>query len=228
VSGRGTGEEHQQGPYRLPAGATELVLVRHGASQPARPGHPFPLVHGREDPDLETRGREQARQVARAMGMEPFRHVFVTPLKRTRQTAQPLCERLGLVPHTIGDLAELCLGEWEGGGYRLRVARRDPDVRRMHREERWDMIPGAEPAADFSARVRRGIEGAAALTGSGGVAVVVTHGFVIGEVLRLATGSRPFAFVNAENGSISRLVVRRSGRWELRSFNETAHLSLDD
>ena len=52
------------------------------------------------------------------------------------------------------------------------------------------------------------------------------HGGVIGEVCRQATESRPFAFVHSDNGSVSRLVVRASGRWQLRSFNEVSHLSV--
>jgi probable phosphoglycerate mutase len=46
---------------------------------------------------------------------------------------------------------------------------------------------------------------------------------VIGQVLALASGSRPFAFVTADNGSISRIVVS-GDRWIVRGFNDTAHL----
>jgi 2,3-bisphosphoglycerate-dependent phosphoglycerate mutase len=52
----------------------------------------------------------------------------------------------------------------------------------------------------------------------------VLHGGVIGEICRQATRSRPFAFVHADNCSISRLVVLPGGRQLLRSFNDTAHL----
>jgi probable phosphoglycerate mutase len=56
------------------------------------------------------------------------------------------------------------------------------------------------------------------------MAVTVAHGGVIGEICRQATGSRPFAFVHSDNGSISRLVVHDGGRWMLRSFNDVCHL----
>jgi probable phosphoglycerate mutase len=52
---------------------------------------------------------------------------------------------------------------------------------------------------------------------------VVTHGGVIGQALALASGSRVFAFIGADNGSISHLVVRGS-QWVVRGFNDTAHL----
>ena len=41
---------------------------------------------------------------------------------------------------------------------------------------------------------------------------------------RVAPGSRPFAFVHADNTSITRLIVFAGGRQLLRSFNDTAHL----
>jgi hypothetical protein len=36
--------------------------------------------------------------------------------------------------------------------------------------------------------------------------------------------SRPFAFLQVDNTSITRVVRRPDGRWLLRYFNETAHL----
>ena len=53
--------------------------------------------------------------------------------------------------------------------------------------------------------------------------VVVVHGGVIGEVLALAAASRPWAFVGADNASISHLVVTEH-RWVVRRFNDTTHL----
>ena len=45
---------------------------------------------------------------------------------------------------------------------------------------------------------------------SGHRLAVFTDGGVIGQALALASGSRPFAFLSADNGSISRLVVTGS------------------
>ena len=50
-----------------------------------------------------------------------------------------------------------------------------------------------------------------------------THGGVIAQVISDATGSRPFAFLGADNGSISHVVVD-GARWIVRRFNDTAHL----
>src|SRR5207247_1562381 len=137
-----------------------------------------------------------------------------------------LAEATGLDPVVVEELAEVRLGEWEGGEYRLRVARGDPIVRQMFERERWDVIPGGESPESLSRRVRAGIERIVEITGPDAVAVAILHGGVIGEVFRLATDSRPFAFVNSDNGSLSRLVIRAGGGWMLRSFNEVSHLQV--
>ena len=203
---------HVQQPFSLPEGATEVVLVRHGASEVALPGARFPLVDGRGDPNLSEDGYEQARAIATQLATEGVARLFVTPLKRTHQTAAPLAEATGLEPIVVDELAEVRLGEWEGGEYRVRMAQGDPIVRQMFQQERWDVIPGGETFDSLGRRVRAGIEKIVELTGPDAVAVAILHGGVIGEVCRQATDSRPFAFVHSDNGSVSRLVIRPSGR----------------
>ena len=85
-------------------------------------------------------------------------------------------------------------------------------------QQRWDVIPGAEASAAFSARVRAAISRIAGRHPDQCVAVF-THGGVIGQVLADATSSRPFAFTGADNGSISHVVVD-GDRWIIRRFNE--------
>ncbi|MDL4775142.1 histidine phosphatase family protein [Actinomadura xylanilytica] len=215
-------EEYRQTRYEAPPGATELLLIRHGASRPARPDIPFPLVDGQGDPDLAPEGREQAAQVGERLGAEPFDALYVTPLRRTAQTAAPLAKRLGLTPAVEAGLREVHLGEWEGGLFRKKVAENDPIAQRMWAEERWDVVPGAEPGEEFARRVRESLERMAGAHPGGRVAAF-THGGVIAQALALATGSRPFAFLAPDNGSISRIVVLE-GQLSIRGFNDIAHL----
>jgi 2,3-bisphosphoglycerate-dependent phosphoglycerate mutase len=215
-----------QRPFRLPDAATEVVLVRHGASVDAVAGDPFPLVDGRGDPPLSADGERQAAAVAARLAAAQIARLFITPLRRTARTAAPLAAATGLDSIVVADLAEVRLGDWEGGEYRIRAANKDPVVTRVFEEERWDLIPNAESPESLERRVRAGIETVVARTGPGAVAVAVAHGAVIGEACRQATGSRRFAFVHADNGSLTRLVVWPGGRWLLRSFNDVAHLSV--
>jgi 2,3-bisphosphoglycerate-dependent phosphoglycerate mutase len=41
----------------------------------------------------------------------------------------------------------------------------------------------------------------------------------------MATGARPFAFVGADNASLTHLVV--TDQWIIRRFNDTGHLGTD-
>jgi probable phosphoglycerate mutase len=214
--------EYRQARYAPPPGATELILVRHGESAPARPGEPFALVDGHGDPELAPDGRIQAERVADRLADERIDAIYVTTLRRTAETAEPLAKRLGLTPEVIGDLREVFLGEWEGGLFRQRVAENHPIALRMREEQRWDVIPGAESMVDLGARVRRGVTRIAAAHPDQRVAVF-THGGVIGQILADATGSRPFAFTGADNGSVSRLVVA-GDQWIVRGYNDTGHL----
>jgi probable phosphoglycerate mutase len=208
-----------------PPDSVEIVLVRHGASQEAVPGQPFPLTEdGQGDPALSPLGEQQAAAVARRLAGEQLAGLFVTTLQRTAQTAAPLAEATGLSPVVVPDLREIHLGEWEGGELRIRAARGDPLFARVLAEERWDLIPGAEAMDAFAERVRAGILSVAQAAGPGAVVAAVVHGGVIGDLCRQATLSRPFAFVHADNGSVSRLVVLGDGRWLLRSFNDVSHL----
>jgi probable phosphoglycerate mutase len=56
--------------------------------------------------------------------------------------------------------------------------------------------------------------------------VVVTHGGIIGMIMHVATGSEPFAFIAADNASLTHVVVTGE-RWIIRRFNDTGHLRTD-
>jgi 2,3-bisphosphoglycerate-dependent phosphoglycerate mutase len=214
--------EYRQHRFTLPPGATEILLVRHGESAPAREDRPFPLVDGQGDPPLAEIGEEQAVLVADRLAHEDLDGLYVTTLCRTGQTAAPLAKRLGVTPSIEPGLREVMLGEWEGGLFRIRVAERDPVAIQMFMQERWDVIPGAESTEAFADRVREAITRLAAKHTDRRIAVF-THGGVIGQVVAMASGARPFAFIDADNASITQLVVW-GDRWLIRRFNDTAHL----
>ena len=198
--------QYRQLRFEPPPGATEVLLVRHGESEPAVDGRPFRLLEGQGDPSLSPEGRAQAEMVCARLARERVDAIYVSSLRRTAQTAEPLARALSLDPAVDADLREVFVGEWEGGLLRKKMIDRDPVAVRVTEEQRWDVIPGAEPAASFARRVRAAVERIAAAHGDERVAVF-THGGTIGELLAQATGSRPFAFTGSDNASISHLVV---------------------
>ena len=211
--------------FRLPPGATDIILVRHGESAPAHLDAPAPRVDGRSDPALDPQGRKEADLVAERLQHEDVAAIYVTSLRRTVETAAPLAARLGLEPGVEPRLSEVYLGEWEGAVFRKNFAEGHPIALQAIKEERWDAIPGAETTEAFQTRIRAGIEAIAAAHPDRRV-VVVTHGGVIGSIVALATGARPWAFVGADNGSLTHLVVA-GHRWIVRRFNDTGHLGTD-
>jgi probable phosphoglycerate mutase len=215
-------EEYRQHRYLPPPGATEVLLVRHGESQPAVPDQPFELVDGHGDPPLDPAGHEQAERLADRLAGEHIDAIYVTTLRRTVETAAPLARRLGIEPRVERDLREVFLGEWEGGVLRMKAAAHDPAFVQAMEEQRWDAIPGAEPMGAFSERVWAGLNRIVAAHPDERV-VVVSHGGVIGQLLADAAGARPFAFIGADNASISHVVVH-DGRIVLRRYNDTTHL----
>ncbi|MCB0952623.1 MAG: histidine phosphatase family protein [Microthrixaceae bacterium] len=215
--------------FEAPEGSTTIYLVRHGATQAAHPDRPFPTRDGHGDPPLAPEGIDQARRVGERLVREhrvrPFSAVYVTSLRRTHETAAPFLDASGL-PHLVeADLREVHLGDYEGGLLRLKGAEGDPLVREVYTSERWDVIPGAESWDAFQGRCVSAVE---RITNAhrGERVLAVVHGGVIGAVLAHVARSRNFAFVGADNSSVSEIVHIGDpiDRWVLRRFNDVTHL----
>lgn len=215
-------KEYRQLRFQPPKGAADLLLIRHGETEAARPGVSFAMKDGHGDPALRPEGQAQAQQVAARLAGGAIDAIYVTKLRRTHQTAAPLAAALGLTPVENPDLHEVHLGDWDGGEYRIRAANNDPLFRQARDAGEYGHIPGAETTAALHTRVKRGLFNIAAAHPDQRVAVVV-HGGVIGAALSLATDAHVWAFAGAANGSISQLVIHND-RMILRGFNDVSHL----
>jgi probable phosphoglycerate mutase len=205
-----------------PVGSTDVLLVRHGESGSMVGGASLALTDGQGDPPLATGGIAEAELVGARLALQDIGAIYTSPLRRCRETAEPLARALGLTPRVERDLREVFMGEWEGGLYRKKFAEQDPIAQRMLDEQRWDVIPGAEPAVEFAHRVRSVLTQIAAAHVGEKIAVF-THAGVIGEALSQASGSQPFAFIGPDNASISQLLVTGE-EWLVRRFNDAQHL----
>ncbi len=214
---------YRQTKFIRPAGATEILLIRHGESRAATEDNPFPLINGQGDPELAETGREQAEKLSQRLADHAIDAVYVTNLRRTHETAAPLCRIKGITPTIVEDLREVHLGDWEGGLFRIKTHQNHPKIIEMHEHQEWGKIPGAENNAQLNARVFRGLSNIVEKHPDQVVAIV-SHAGAIGSALSQATKSEPFAFTGSDNASISHLVAFQ-GRWSLRRFNDTSHLS---
>jgi 2,3-bisphosphoglycerate-dependent phosphoglycerate mutase len=216
-------QEYHQTRFAPPPGAADLLLIRHGRTEAARPGMSFPMKDGHGDPALHPEGEEQALALARRLEHEPLSAIYVTNLRRTHQTAAPLADRLGIAPRIEPDLREIHLGDWDGGLYRIKAAENAPEFQRAFALQEWGEIPGAETTAALHARVKAALLRIAAAHRDERVAVVV-HAGVVGAAMAIASGSQPFAFNRVANGSISRIVVIGE-QMIVQGFNDISHLS---
>ncbi|MFQ5592975.1 MAG: histidine phosphatase family protein [Anaerolineae bacterium] len=87
-----------------------FYLVRHGQSTWNEIGR----IQGKQDPPLSARGRRQAAALAGALRHEPLDAIYSSPQQRARMTANPTATDHELQVETVGGLAEIDHGFWEG------------------------------------------------------------------------------------------------------------------
>ena len=216
-------KSYPQHRYTKPGGATDIILVRHGQSRAASLEDPFDLVDGQGDPELSREGRRQAMRLNERLANEPIDSIYVTNMRRTTETAEPLAHRLNLIPRLEKDLREVHLGEWEGGLFRIKAAEPDPLYLELLRQQDWGVIPGAESRDQLRSRVLSAMKRIVTVHPNQTV-MIVSHGGVISQILSHVTASRAFSFNSVDNASISHIVAE-SNQMVLRRFNDTSHLS---
>ncbi len=199
----------------------ELIVVRHGRPE---------SVHTRTsgtgaDPHLTDEGLEQAGRLADFLAarneLRP-EHVYSSPMHRAAETARPLAEALGVEVEVDDRLAEFD----QGASSYVPV-----EQSRADRAEQWRALESGvwgshrfDPAA-FEARVLAAFESVIDAHPGGRVAVVC-HGGVINAFLSRLLDRPRSMFVQLEYTSFSRLLASTGGVRQLRSINETPHLTV--
>lgn len=228
ITGHRDGDGYRQTRWRGKPSSTELVLIRHGVSAPVKPGttdHSEQPVdeHGQSDPSLSRTGVTQAVATGGRLAALPWHAIYVTNLQRTHQTAAPLCHATGIEPVVEPRLREAHMGDWEHGLIRERAAHDDPAYWRIYAERDWAAIPGGEPYLHLAARCRAAVDDIADAH-PGQLVAVFSHNAAIAATLESVTGAPPFTFEGIDNCGISQ-IVRTDGVWQIRSYNDTTHLS---
>ena len=141
--------------------ARPFYYLRHGETEANARG----VISGALDVDLTVLGREQARAAALALAGEPITAIYSSPLRRARDTAEPIAQALHLPVTIIGEIAERRRGTLEGKP-------RDTPV--------GDTAPeGSESFEEFTKRVLRGLSQV-----DGRVSLVVAHAGVFRVLCR--------------------------------------------
>lgn len=196
----------------------ELILVRHGRVAPGERA----FTGNRYDQPLGELGWDQAHRLAERLAPKKIDAIYVSPLIRTRETAGPLAEKLGIDPVVREDIAEIYLGEYEGRSFARLFRSLDPIYLEFLRTRRWDAFPGAEPDDEIRARARGFLDEVAELHPEG-CAVAVTHGGFINAAVAVCVGSPSLVVFSPENASITSVYLRPEPPL-LVTVNETRHL----
>jgi broad specificity phosphatase PhoE len=127
----------------------EILLVRHGQPEWVRDGRNV------VDPPLTDLGHRQALAMAERLAGDAFDEVFVSPLRRARQTAEPLFDRLARPEQIAPWLEEIRDPNWHGEPHEMAVqAYRELNGRPV--ADRWQGLVGGESIRDFTDRIHAG------------------------------------------------------------------------
>ena len=193
----------------------DIILVRHAL--PVR----IELETGVADPELSAEGREQASKLAAYLSSESIDAIYASPLRRARETAEPLATQLGLHVDVCDGVAEFDRNSKEYVPVEELRATNDPRWQKLMQGE-WDET--ADSPEVFRDRV-------VASTNElierhpGQKVVVVCHGGVINQYLADVLGiTTRLGFFYPQYTSIHRVAAARSGARSIVSINEVAHL----
>lgn len=198
----------------------QVVLVRHALPERV---HAADLAGGAPpaDPGLTPLGVGQAQRLAVALAGERPTALYASPLRRARETAQPLATVLGREPVLLGDLREYDADSAQYVPVHEMADVDPPGWERM----RAGLLPTHVDVDTFADRVSNALEDVVAAHHGRQTAVVVAHAGVINVWLaRLLGMARPLTFP-LDYAGITRVLAAREGRRVVRTVNETAHVA---
>ncbi|MCX5014181.1 bifunctional RNase H/acid phosphatase [Streptomyces sp. NBC_00555] len=201
-----------------------FVLLRHGETA-LTPQKRF-SGSGGSDPELSPAGRRQASAVAEALAARgTVQTVISSPLRRCRETAQAVADRLGLTVTVEEGLREVDFGAWEGLTF-AEVRERFPDDLQA-----WLDSPRAAPTGggeSFTTATRRisATRDRLLAEHAGRTVLLVSHVTPVKILVRLALGAPPESLFRMElsAASLSAVAYYADGNASVRLLNDTSHL----
>jgi len=186
----------------------QVILLRHGEPDWSPGGGPSV-----NDPGLTPYGHAQARAAAESLAKRPLDAIYVSPYRRSQETAEPLARATGLTPVTIEGLAEV--GVAVDGMSQEEVDRYFVEGTRRPLAEHWDGWPGAETFHEFHERVTDALRD---VLGRHGMTPHREHDFTVWK----RTGRAPHVAIVAHGGTnavaLSHLLDVRPVPWEWLRF----------
>ncbi|MFJ8884276.1 bifunctional RNase H/acid phosphatase [Streptomyces sp. NPDC102402] len=201
-----------------------FILLRHGETA-LTPEKRF-SGSGGSDPELSETGRHQAACAAEAFAARgTVQEIVSSPLRRCRETAQAVADRLGLEVRIEDGLRETDFGVWEGLTFAEVRERYGSDLTTWLTSPDAAPTGGGESFAEVAERVSVARDRLIARC-AGRTALLVTHVTPIKTLVRLALGAPPESLFRMElsPASVSTVAYYADGNPSLRVLNDTSHL----
>jgi 2,3-bisphosphoglycerate-dependent phosphoglycerate mutase len=191
----------------------ELILVRHGL--PVR----IDDAGGPADPELSDEGRAQAVRLADWLRGDAIDAVYVSPMRRAIQTAEPLADAVGVDPVVDDELAEF---DREAHFYvpieELKAAGDERYMKIMRGELDGEVDPETFREV-VAVAVERIIE-----AHPGNTVAIVCHGGVINAWASHVLGLPDPLFFEPFYTSVNRFLASSRGHRSVVSLNDLGHL----
>lgn len=148
----------------------KLYFLRHGQTTCSREN----FFCGSLDPELTSEGQEMAHAFSIAYGSTPWSAIFSSPMKRTKATAQPLCDAVQMQMELRDGLKEIHYGKWEGLSAETVSRDYHDDYILWSADPAWYPPTGGELAVAIASRALQAIEEIKLRYQSGNV-LIVSH-----------------------------------------------------
>ena len=220
----------------------ELIFIRHGEPAWSVDGLSQP------NPHLTVRGRNQAERTAERLAGSYLcpTEILVSPTIRSRETAEPIAEAIGISPTVVQDIEEIRMPDWSGE-LEESVQRIFQQARGRLPQDWWDGMPGGESFHAFHDRISRimlkllaergatpseaGNPHVWSYTGDERRIAVVAHGGTNSVALSYLLGIEPtpwewerFILGHASLARLKLIPLAGGHVFSLRAFNDRDHL----
>jgi broad specificity phosphatase PhoE len=125
-----------------------LYFLRHGETTASLNGG----YCGTLNIDLTPAGQQMAQQFAAAYQNLAWEAIFVSPLRRTVETAKPICEAVGIEMKLREGLKEIAYGQWEGQTPEVVNREFHDEYIRWLADPGWNAPTGGEKGIDIARR----------------------------------------------------------------------------
>lgn len=197
---------------------SRIVLVRHGETV----WHPENRYAGSSDVELSDRGRSQAQVLARWAANAGLQQLYVSPLRRARETARPLEAVLGMEATVDPRLRELDFGDGEGLTAREMAERFPSHLAAFQNDPVEHFLPGGEDPRAAIKRARAALADIAEGRDSQTRVLLVCHNTLIRlllcDLLRISPSRYRHVFPELGNVNITEIALSK-GSVALIHFN---------